>query len=78
MAGLLLAGAGVRFVYWMDVATMAAAIAVTFLMGPQVQQAGAGHRPGVAGALILARLLPAFRRQTAAHAAPKAMKPAQV
>jgi predicted MFS family arabinose efflux permease len=50
VAGLLLAGAGVRFVYWMDVATMAAAIAATFLMGPQVPQvpqAGAGHRPGL-------------------------------
>src|SRR6202050_644534 len=47
VAGLLLAGAGVRFVYWMDVATMAAAIVATFLMGPQVpqvSQAGAGHR----------------------------------
>jgi predicted MFS family arabinose efflux permease len=47
VAGLLLAGAGVRFVYWMDVATMAAAIAATFLMGPQVPQAAAGHRPGL-------------------------------
>jgi MFS family permease len=56
VAGLLLAGAGVRFVYWMDAATMAAAIAATFLMGPQVPQvlqvpqvpqAGAGHRPGL-------------------------------
>src|SRR5271155_4019330 len=47
MAGLLLAGAGVRFVYWMDVATMAAAIAATFLMGPQVPPAGAGHWPGL-------------------------------
>src|ERR1700722_6035405 len=47
VAGLLLAGAGVRFVYWMDVATMAAAIAATFLMGPQVPQAGASRRPGL-------------------------------
>src|SRR6202050_4124128 len=53
VAGLLLAGAGVRFVYWMDVATMAAAIAATFLMGPQVPQvqqvpqAGAHQRPGL-------------------------------
>jgi predicted MFS family arabinose efflux permease len=47
VAGLLLAGAGVRFVYWMDVATMAAALAATFLMGPQVPQAGASHRPGL-------------------------------
>jgi MFS family permease len=53
VAGLLLAGAGVRFVYWMDAATMAAAIAATFLMGPQVPQvqqvpqAGAHQRPGL-------------------------------
>src|ERR1700677_4720675 len=33
VAGLLLAGAGVRFVYWMDVATMAAAIAATLRVG---------------------------------------------
>jgi MFS family permease len=50
VAGLLLAGAGVRFVYWMDAATIAAAIVATFLMGPQVprvSQAGASHRPGL-------------------------------
>ena len=46
VAGLLLAGAGVRIVYRMDAAAMAAAIAATFLTGPQVPQAGAGHRPG--------------------------------
>ena len=44
VAGLLLAGAGVRFVYWMDAATMAAAIAVTFLTSPQVPQAGADRK----------------------------------
>jgi MFS family permease len=53
VAGLLLAGAGVRFVYWMDVATMAAAIAVTFLMGPQVPQGGAGLPRAVFPALAL-------------------------
>jgi MFS family permease len=47
VAGLLLAGAGVRLVYWMDVAAMAVAMAATFLMGPQVPQASAGHRPGL-------------------------------
>jgi MFS family permease len=47
VAGLLLAGAGVRFVYWMDVVTMAAAIAATFLIGPQVPLAGASRRPGL-------------------------------
>ncbi|HSZ47584.1 MAG TPA: MFS transporter, partial [Streptosporangiaceae bacterium] len=47
VAGLLLAGAGVRFVYWIDVATMAASITATFLMGPQIPQASASHRPGL-------------------------------
>jgi MFS family permease len=47
VAGLLLAGAGVRFVYWMDVATMGASILVTFRMGPQAPQAGASHPPGL-------------------------------
>jgi len=47
VAGLLLAGAGVRFVYWIDVATMTASITATFLMGPQVPQASASHRPGL-------------------------------
>jgi MFS family permease len=55
VAGLLLAGAGIRFVYWMDVATMAAAIVATFLMGPQVPQApqaGASHRPGLRSIVV--------------------------
>src|ERR1700722_5530475 len=47
VAGLLLAGAGVRFVYWMDVATLAAAILATFLMSPQLPQAAASHPPGL-------------------------------
>jgi hypothetical protein len=47
MAGLLLAGAGVRFVYWMDVASIAAAILATFLISPQPPQAGASHPPGL-------------------------------
>jgi MFS family permease len=34
-AGLLLAGTGIRFVYWIDVATYAAAIASLLLMKPQ-------------------------------------------
>ena len=34
VAGLLLAGAGVRFIYWIDVATTAASITATFLIGP--------------------------------------------
>jgi MFS family permease len=47
MAGLLLAGAGVRFVYWMDVASIAAAILATFLISPQPPKAGASHPPGL-------------------------------
>jgi MFS family permease len=47
MAGLLLAGAGVRFVYWMDVASIAAAILATFLISPQPPRAGASHPPGL-------------------------------
>jgi MFS family permease len=47
VAGLLLAGAGVRFVYWMDVATIAAAMLATFLMSPQAPQAAARQRPGL-------------------------------
>jgi MFS family permease len=47
VAGLLLAGAGVRFVYWMDVATIAAAIVATFLIRPQPPRAGTSQRPGL-------------------------------
>ncbi len=47
VAGLLLAGAGVRFVYWMDVASIAAAIVATFLISPQRPRAGASHPPGL-------------------------------
>ena len=42
MAGLLLAGAGVRFVYWLDVAGLLMAMFFASLIGPQ--------RPAVAGA----------------------------
>ena len=46
LAGLLLAGAGVRFVYWMDVASFGVALLAVFLISPQ--PAGkAGHRPGL-------------------------------
>jgi predicted MFS family arabinose efflux permease len=47
VAGLLLADAGVRFVYWMDVASIAAAILATFLISPQPPQAAASHPPGL-------------------------------
>ncbi|MGH3298038.1 MAG: MFS transporter [Trebonia sp.] len=46
VAGLLLAGAGVRFVYWMDVASLAAAIAATFMIGPQLPAGAAARTPG--------------------------------
>ncbi len=46
LAGLLLEGAGVRFVYWLDVASFGAALAAVFLISPQ--PAGEpGHRPGL-------------------------------
>jgi len=46
LAGLLLAGAGVLFVYWMDVASFGAALLAVFMISPQ--PAGeAGHRPGL-------------------------------
>jgi len=50
VAGLLLAGAGVRFVYWMDVASFGAALLAVFLISPQPPaplNGSAGHRPGL-------------------------------
>jgi MFS family permease len=48
VAGLLLAGAGVRFVYWLDVASFGAALLAVFLISPQPPAgAAAGHRPGL-------------------------------
>jgi predicted MFS family arabinose efflux permease len=53
VAGLLLAGAGVRFVYWMDVASFGAALLTVSLMSPQPPAGAAGaagaagHRPGL-------------------------------
>src|SRR5215472_6934473 len=48
LAGLLLAGAGVRFVYWLDVASFGAALVAVFLISPQPPAgAAAGHRPGL-------------------------------
>jgi MFS family permease len=46
LAGLLLAGAGVRFVYWLDVAGFGVALFAVFLISPQ-PAGGAGHRPGL-------------------------------
>jgi MFS family permease len=46
VAGLLLEGAGVRFVYWLDVASFGVALVAVFLISPQ--PAGEpGHRPGL-------------------------------
>jgi MFS family permease len=47
VAGLLLAGAGIRFVYWMDVASFAAALLAVSVMSPQRPAGAAGHRPGL-------------------------------
>ncbi|HEY3734728.1 MAG TPA: MFS transporter [Streptosporangiaceae bacterium] len=46
VAGLLLAGAGIRFVYWMDVASFGVALLSVFLISPQ-PPAHTGHRPGL-------------------------------
>jgi predicted MFS family arabinose efflux permease len=45
-AGLLLAGIGLSFVYWINVASFGAAIIATFLIAPQ-PPAGASHRAGL-------------------------------
>ncbi len=50
LAGLLLAGAGVRFVYWMDVASFGVALVAVFLISPQ-PPGEAGHRPGLRSVL---------------------------
>ena len=47
VAGLLLAGAGVRFVYWLDVASFGAALLAAFLISPQPPAGAADHRPGL-------------------------------
>ena len=45
VAGLLLAGAGVRVVYWLDVASFLVALLAVFVIAPQPPMAAAG-RPG--------------------------------
>jgi predicted MFS family arabinose efflux permease len=47
IAGLLLAGAGIRFVYWMDVVSFAVAALAIFLISPQPATGTASHRPGL-------------------------------
>jgi MFS family permease len=46
VAGLLLAGAGVRFVYWMDVASFGAALLGAFMMSPQPPLGATVRRAG--------------------------------
>jgi hypothetical protein len=45
-AGLLLAGPGIRVVYWMDVASFGASLLAVFLISPQPPGRG-GRRPGL-------------------------------
>ncbi|MBV9445280.1 MAG: MFS transporter [Streptosporangiaceae bacterium] len=45
-AGLLLAGAGIRVVYWVDVASFAASLLAVFFISPQ-PPGGAARRPGL-------------------------------
>jgi MFS family permease len=48
VAGLLLAGAGIKFVYWLDVTGLGAAVVAVFLMAPQRPAPGAStHPPGL-------------------------------
>ena len=46
-AGVLLAGAGVRFVYWLDVASFAVAVAAIALITAQPATGAANHPPGL-------------------------------
>jgi MFS family permease len=50
VAGLLLAGAGVKVVYWIDVASYVVALAAVFMISPQPPTAGAA-RPGLKSTL---------------------------
>ena len=50
LAGLLLAGTGIRFVYWIDCATFAAAAAAALAIAQQ-RPAGGGHPPGLRSVL---------------------------
>lgn len=46
LSGLLLASAGIRFVYWTDAATFAAGMLAALVIGPQPPASG-GQRPGL-------------------------------
>lgn len=56
VAGLLLAGIGIRFVYWIDAATFAAATVAALAINPQ-PPAGDGQRPGLRSLLKGVRFL---------------------
>ena len=56
LAGLLLAGAGIRFVYWIDTVTFAAAMIAALAISPQ-PPAGGGQRPGLRSLLEGARFV---------------------
>src|SRR5580693_10777021 len=47
IAGLLLAGAGIRFVYWLDVASFGAALFAAFMMSPQPPRGATAQRAGL-------------------------------
>ncbi|HEX4829511.1 MAG TPA: MFS transporter [Trebonia sp.] len=47
LAGLLLAGAGVKFVYWLNVASFLVSVLCVLFMSPQPPAAGAVARPGL-------------------------------
>jgi MFS family permease len=47
VAGVLLAGAGVRIVYWLDVATFAVALVAIWLIATQPATGAANHPPGL-------------------------------
>ena len=47
VAGLLLAGAGVRIVYWLDVAGFGVAMLTVFMISPQRPVRDVEHRPGL-------------------------------
>jgi MFS family permease len=76
-AGLLLAGTGIRFVYWIDVASYAAAITSVLLMAPQ-PPARAAEPGGLASAAApAARAAPATPAGQAGQAAPAPATPAR-
>ncbi len=80
LGGILLAGAGINFVYWIDAASFVVAVAAAWAIAPQPPAATAfgnevsvvsGGLLCIAGALVLARLMPGLRTvQVGAHTMP--------